>query len=131
MTQTNHKKVFELLVPQSENNFSFCNLLLYSDPSYANFYALSFVSLAYPFFCELRPRSWQAQNKALATSGWAPDLDFGRERSPLMRSAAFYALFCSQVTFFSVFYTRTSEVVRYYSFVPGTTYIYVYRLHRR
>lgn len=69
MTQTNHKKVFELLVPQSENNFSFCNLLLYSDPSYANFYALSFVSLAYPFFCELRPSSRQAQNKALATSG--------------------------------------------------------------
>lgn len=50
------KKVFELLVPHSENNFSFCKpfTLLYSVSSYANFYALSFVSLAYPFFlCSL------------------------------------------------------------------------------
>lgn len=48
-----------------------------------------------------------------------------------MRSAAFYALFCSQVTFFSTFYTRTSEVVRYYSFVSGTKYAYVYMLDQR
>lgn len=32
MTQTNHKKVFELLVPQSENNFTFCNLLFHFIP---------------------------------------------------------------------------------------------------
>lgn len=51
------KKVFELLVPHSENNFSFCKpfTLLYSVSSYANFYALSFVSLAYPFFCVACP----------------------------------------------------------------------------